>query len=669
MTEKCLYRDCQRGSLQGEQYCIFHAPVDRKGCSVGEFTLSVYQELRHRGGGNFEGCVFPDAIDFDGHLNHPPFVFKDARFHGHVNFARQSFREEVNFDNAVFEDGVSFKSAHFPKDVSFKNTVFSKPKATDAAFNPCIDCTGTTFEGQADFSGARFLNGDAEFREAKFLGIKAVFKKCRFDVPDRISFLASEFNVRKANFDEAYFAARTVDFEGCKFHKGWVSFYKAILSADRVKFNGARFSGEVTSFMECQFLKGRTSFESSVFAGKADFNGSKLGGSRVYFAECQFEGNTVSFDSAELVADRVAFYRCRFSGNVEFYRNSIGKYLRFREISFSERAAFRLSRPTFSGFDRPPPRIVLSHINFNPFSTIFENVHPTGNLTLSTRTVRSCVVFRYCSLKDVYFSNNDMGLFSFFGSVFFEESHLVSNEWLEVKEPILRSFPIRYERRNLILEENLYDALNDEAVSDGERRSLRVYFKLHLLRSRRDVESMYRKLKTSSDRSKDYHAASWFYFNEFEMKRRHLKDCRGLTNGRGRKLAISGRLWLYSSFKLFAGYGDKPVWSLAWFGAFTVLFSVLHLLRGVQVPAKGSIDYDLAWDLPNLQELISDFGYSFLFSLYHIIPVSYLPYQRGEYVPLQLEFSDLALAFCNTVVLLILVVFIGVGLKRHFRRF
>ncbi len=184
-------------------------------------------------------------------------------------------------------------------------------------------------------------------------------------------------------------------------------------------------------------------------------------------------------------------------------------------------------------------------------------------------------------------------------------------------------------------------------------------------------------MKVALDRAKDFSEAGWFYFNEFEMKRQALRknlreDKKWFSRTKERIL----NLLKYDLYFTFAGYGEKPFWSFLWLLMFTFLFAPLHLLSGLQVgkatPINTPINYTFSPNLEGLKSLFSwQFGGNFLtaliYSLYRIIPVSYLPKTTTSMTPIGLD--GLFLSLINTLVMILMLSFIIIGLKRRFRRF
>lgn len=216
-------------------------------------------------------------------------------------------------------------------------------------------------------------------------------------------------------------------------------------------------------------------------------------------------------------------------------------------------------------------------------------------------------------------------------------------QWLTVNDRILF---IPFKRKYIIPEENTLDnpGPNPESFVSYE-----------------DVASLYRRMKTALDRTKDYQQASWFYFNEFEMKRKALEQEIESDPSKIRQILkkLFSKYIFYFSYKVFAGFGEKPLWSFYWLLLGILGFSGLNSLVGLQ---KGIA-------LPDGKIVFRDAGFldSLIFTLYRIIPANYLPFKQAYNIPN--GFWGLFVPFLNTFVLIIFIAFIAIGLKRHFRRF
>jgi len=202
-----------------------------------------------------------------------------------------------------------------------------------------------------------------------------------------------------------------------------------------------------------------------------------------------------------------------------------------------------------------------------------------------------------------------------------------------------------------------------------------LFYELEDLRGYQEIADLYRPMKTSFDRTKDYQQAGWFYFNEFEMKRLAFKSGSRDVKWYG-YLQHKIHSFLYYLYKILAGYGEKPSWSFIWFIVFTLVFTTAHLLSGLQDPSGMSINYDISITSHGIKNLFSsdfikglkeDVQIALVFTLYRVIPTGYLPYQELNFLPSGI--CGWFWSLLNSIVLILMLAFVAIGLKRHFRRF
>lgn len=631
MLVYCKYPGCQeKADSLDEALCVFHAPKSKKGISGDEFNKRIFRKF-DRANHNFEGYIFPTGIRFGG---------------------RGSAVVRANFRGARFE-GKSKKTF----------------RGTD--IEVCADFEGYRFGGEADFTSAKFLGGSAIFYQADFSGGDAIFTDCEFSGGDAIFsnatfsggkavFRKARFRGGDADFGDAEFSGGLADFGYAEFGEGRASFSQAKFSKGEARFRNARFLGENTYFIRAEFTGGNADFARIRFSGhEMDFTEAKFAGGDAIFYEAEFAGRKVTFGSAV------------FADNIDFDRITIESDLHFSNLTLAEKAIFLFRSPRLPLLQVHAPIITFYRIRFNPFATHFEDI--SVNLQTDSSLNFPMLVFRFCRLKDVYFSNNDMSLFSFFRSSFFEDAHFDSIWFSKREERILKIIPIV--RKSIILEDLILNGLRGSGKEHDAELRIRESYEIEWPRHFKEVASLYRRMKTAMDRGKDYQESSWFYFNEYEMKRLGLKE--GLQRRRERlkwwrhygSMSVRGRLYLFNMYKVFAGYGEKPGWSFVWFLVFVLMFSIAHLFNGIKVAAGRGINYDLMLNIPNIKSLISDLAVAAMFTLYRVIPTNYLPFNRQGLSPADSGFWDLLLSFANTVILLLMIIFTGMGLKRHFRRF
>jgi len=610
----------QVNASNGEEYCIFHAPKDKKGISVEEFNKLILEKIKHEDF-SFEGYIFPGDIDFrkveflvDANFDAAQFsgkaIFAHAKFSRGARFYRAQFSGDASFTDAQFSENASFRDAQFSWDANFCKTQFSgKAHFYKTQFSGDASFTQAQFSGDASFTHAQF-SGIAEFREAQFSG--------------------------DASFTHAHFSC-TARFTDAQF-SGIADFGEAQFSWDAI-FCKTQFSGKA-HFYKTQFSDD-ISFTDAQFSGIADFG------------EVQFSG-------------KANFRAAQFSGDAHFAKITLSGELAFTDTKFDENCRFTFSAPRFDLQEDKQCLLIFERIQFNPYLTYFENIDPTNALSKPDDTSIG-FLFRYCQLKDVYFSNCHMSNFSFYKSSF-DEARFISSGWGEKKEKVV--FVIPYIRKNIIFEEVLLDEVKHHTQRKGE--DLKETFKIEDLGSYSDTEILYQRMKAALDRTKSFHEAGWFYFNEFEMKRQALRE--KIKIG-GVLKRIKDRIYLflkYNLYLIFAGYGEKPNWSIWWLIIFTFLFAPLHLLSGLQVGEATTINYTFSPNLEGLKSVFSwqyggDFFTALVYSLYRIIPVSYLPKTPTSMTPIGLD--GLFLSLINTLVMILMLSFIIIGLKRRFRRF
>jgi uncharacterized protein YjbI with pentapeptide repeats len=555
-SKTCAYKDCKRDvnpHYRDSKYCIFHAPLDKKG-SIEAFEQE-WRKQKEKRDFNCRGYVFPIPLDFKG----------------------ETFNEFVDFSHAVFEEEADFSK------VDFKGIWMV------GVGNICASFTKSEFKKHAIFNKAAFSN-ESYFNQARFIG--------------RVDFVSTEF-LNESSFTKAEFF-------------GWADFYEA-------KFNW-------TDFTEVHFSR-KANFTSTQFLQNTFFFDTKING-KVFFDGIKFKKN-IFFDGIIITAPALLYFR-----NPKFEKSDKGN------ISAS--------------------KIIFENVSFIPYRASFENIVLGDEWSKIGLTDKPAVIFRHCQLEDVYFSNNDMSIFSFYKSSF-DKARFISNKYGKDDYNSDRVLLKKYDRENIILEERLLHHLRENIKNNKEEENIREKYSIEGLDDYKEIAGLYRRMKTALDYTKDFEEAGKFYFNEYEMKRRALKDD---LRGKGiLKNAFSKRP-IYYLYKIFAGYGEKPLWSFIWFIFFSFLFAVAHLFNGFEITKDDIINYSFnpsSWNNIFKWQTIWDFIQAWFYSIFYILPRSYIPVARGDVAVSNIW--DILLMFSNSVVLLIMILFIGIGLKRHFRRF
>ncbi len=615
----CEYEGCNEPinpHYPDSKYCIFHAPKEEKGISVEDFNLLIINEKLKKKDYNFRGFVFPGKISFSGREFDKAADFSEATFSGEANFSRATFSEVADFGGAKFSGWALFREA--------------------------------TFSQKADFSEAKFL-WEADFREATF-SKEANFIRARFSIAN---FNGAKFSVR-ADFRIAKFSVAV--FMGAKFSK-WAAFNGATFS-EVANFNRATFY--IAVFMGAKFSK-KASFGEATFSLWADFSGATFSEEADFFratfsTNADFTGATfseVADFSGATFSGEAKFLRATFSGDTRFIKTIISGDMYFTNILVKERTIFRLRDINFelkknSDKKTKPIRIIFDHATFSPFNTHFEGIKLNKKFENPGITEKPVLIFRYCNLKDVYFANNNLSLFSFYKSSF-DQARFVSNKY-EASKIIL------FKRENIIFEELIFPHLDNKMT---KLKKVKDYYYLKDLESWGEIASLYRRMKTALDNTKDFDQSGAFYFNEFEMKK---KNRQAELKKEGKIKAFFGNLFgramLYRLYKIFAGYGEKPLWSFLWLLAFLVIiFPLLNLGAGLQT------------DIPMKDGFLSNYWhYSLPYTFFRLIPQSYIPFKFEAVQPAGNTFAKI-FSVLNTIILYLFAIFTAMGLKRRFHRY
>jgi uncharacterized protein YjbI with pentapeptide repeats len=253
----------------GKEYCVFHAPKDKKGISTEEFNILVFAEINRCVAAetkcDFSGTVFPGDIDFQ-KINEkkllPAIDFFRAQFSGKAAFFEAQFSGESTFYRAQFSGEATFFEAQFSGEATF---------------------FGAQFSGEAHFMGAQF-SGKADFFEAQFSGV-ASFNGAQFS--DEANFFGAQFS-GKAYFFGAQFSGKAY-FSYAKFSK-------------EAQFKGKTFNKQ-TTYINLN-IDNRILFENVVLK-KLSFIDTDL--RKVDFLNCDWpelkDGRRILYDEAVLTKE------------------------------------------------------------------------------------------------------------------------------------------------------------------------------------------------------------------------------------------------------------------------------------------------------------------------------------------------------------------------------
>ncbi len=453
------------------------------------------------------------------------------------------------------EDLIYFNGFYFPPNTDFVERIFQTTVFFfNAVFSGNANFAGAEFSKEANFKDVKFLE-NADFTDAEFLG----------DVDFRISEFSGDADFKHATFSKyADFTItkflRDADFAHATF-SGYASFVMAEFSGEAnftdTTFSeyaglGATFSGNV-NFTISEFL-GDADFTHATFSENADFAISEFSG------EANFTDTTFSGDSN--------FVMAKFLGNADF-----------AHVTFSENADFTISK--FLGETNFTDTTFLGDSNFN-------NAELTGKFVFIPKKSETII------FKDTYFSDNvrikaDMSKCSFANSNI-ERIDMTDSIWIVDSKPKNSYSALIEWFKNKI-------GISDTSIIIWEERQGKLSSNWSKL------ESIYRRLKQSSQKFGDNDTAGKFYYQEMECKRKQLKGI--------------GKFFWYFFYKKLCGYGERP-FNVIWASGLIIFVSSLFFFYwGIELsesvvlnlPAR-LIDYkpifNFQWVTTNFDKVFRD---------------------------------------------------------------
>jgi hypothetical protein len=231
-----------------------------------------------------------------------------------------------------------------------------------------FEAIGTFFEGETDFSLAKFKgricnfyratfeNGDTSFSHAIFKTKHVAFSEVTFAKGDiyfdealfgdcNVLFLNTHFCNGDVNFYNSSFGKGEISFWGANFGTGKVNFYNTDFGEGNILFHSTHFAGNnikmgitfnfqyakfgdgYVEFIDSVFGKGNISFLNAKFGkGTVNFRGVKFGDGDVIFRGTQFGKGNVYFVNAQFGKGKVDFVQAQFGeGNIDFGDAKFGK--------------------------------------------------------------------------------------------------------------------------------------------------------------------------------------------------------------------------------------------------------------------------------------------------------------------------------------------------------
>ena len=444
------------------------------------------------------------------------------------------------------------------------------------------------------------------------------------------------------------------------------------------RFDGAIFQGEV-AFKNCSFLKSHTLSE--------DYGATKV---CLSFKRTIFKRNA-KFKNCTFAAGKVKFAGTEFQENIELNENEIWHGIDFENISLEPKSEFKFQNPEFINPNIPDAskyddaiRIKFSGIKFNEFLTHFSNINISPEkAVLNELDILNVPIFlfRNCRLKDVYFNDCNISLLSFYACPYFDKAHFISCMLKSRRVKFCHILPIYRRTSNVIFEDHFLYYIKKNSFSVEDIKSLENYYEIKGIDNYKEILNIYRRLKTLSDEEKNYRAASRFYINEFDIKRKDYFQSAKIKIRERNRLSNSLKYCTHTLYKMIAGYGERPLQSFSWFMIFTFIFATFHIINGFSITLIKdsreifhSIQYKMDFSLEGINTLFtsefwSDFLYSIGYTLYKILPLNYFKGLNFNFSDLNTNSFSIIISFLNFFLLVTLIVFTGMGLKRQFKRY
>ncbi|MDP4200184.1 MAG: pentapeptide repeat-containing protein [Bacteroidota bacterium] len=639
LDSKCTYpRGCHQtiNKDHSDSLCVFHCTREDKGVTEAQYQALLESRISE-GDLDFRGYVFPWTV----HFGLYPEIANEAK-PTNLNFA-------VFEGNAIF-DGIQFRSVLF--------------NATE--FHGFASFQRTTFEKEIEFNATRFLGG-ATFDDAEFRGKRTTFNRATIR-GDICSFLRTRF-VGTVRFASMQFRLQNrLTFSEATFEND-VVFAVVLIAARSTEFSKANFKKRIT-FSEVNFVLSPPRFSFVQF--EADTNFFLVAFRRgAYFANCRFLGQNVDFNSVS-VRETVQLLNTRFAGKIAFDKTFVLGSLDIGATYFEKDASFSFRRPV--ELKLPDHRLPIQFTRTIRFSeTIFNATvtkflvitwDPMSKLRVSfDQCVMSGVRFIGCSMRAVYFRGTPI-----------QDVNFINSAWGLDPRQFMR---IPFTRKGLLGAEL--------DLNDDQKKNHAVYGPL---------ADQYRQLKVALDHDHDYENAGHAYYNMCEMKRLEAKFVgknqifRRLGGNLTRRKMQGYRMssidfffkelpsWFngkiqsgaYQFYKLLAGYGEKPHWSIMWLLFFVIAISGLNLRLGIieRLDAKHQriIGYNFGTSLPDW----GDFIRAVAFTGEHMNPVKLFGDKESVFVGTS-DVTAILIRFVANTLLYVVLTFSLIGLQRRFKRF
>jgi len=348
------------------------------------------------------------------------------------------------------------------------------------------------------------------------------------------------------------------DIPACRIHEkhDWIVCSNAALSGDLDGLcllhsldKQKDIEGAFTAAVKEKLERKDNDFRGVFFPIKADFRGHEFQEQAdftlaIFSDVADFKGSTF-FKSA-------SFYATTFDQEANFNGVTIpeNQEVHFRGTEFSEKREVIFRGANVFG------RLIFEQINL-PYDKT-KNRSWYGDFIRVNLGPTAILRFRDTSLALVRFEGTDLNRIEFEGVEWYPLG------WREAiyDEILLREKDMEHFSYVMSNTSYLADVLPQGLVLKDVRY---LFYSAYPL-----VEGLYRKLKLNYEICGDHKNAGYFHYGEMEMYRR---------SDRWRPLPLS----FCSIYWALSGYGERPVWALAWLVAFLTVFTGLLAWAGLEI--------------------------------------------------------------------------------------
>jgi uncharacterized protein YjbI with pentapeptide repeats len=643
----------------GMEYCVFHAPKEKKGVSLEDFNKRIFDRINHSISEKqfcdlsrtiFEGDISFSSYDKSNPL--PEISFSRAKFSGMVNFTDTEFSKKANFSRATFEEA-NFNNAKFSGKAYFNSTIFNgganftgtefgaETRFNSAQFEMEAVFLRATFSGKADFSFAEF--GSSDFYVGEFKGGLTVSALCHVIAQDKYSIVLSstpntidwlnELLKTPKLYEQIDKKKQILSLDG-KTKNRIQSLYDASIIISMPLMPDADVLKRLNRCLIEAFYPDETpenqsgkiaNFDNAKFSDDANFNNAKFSGMANFYDDTRFSG-------------MANFIWTRFRFNANFTRTEFSAETRFDSAQFEMEAVF--TRATFSG---------EADFSFAKFS---------GNTNFDSAKFNVGARFYEREKKDKTF----------------KEGAIFSNFYAKEK--------VRFEGINLekvsFLDSDLrnVDFINCELQKQGGRDILYDEVLLFCEKGKgiwqkakrwwsglkqrdnekiKNVEILYRRLKQKYTDEHDWPEVSNWHYGEKEMARKQNTWIRIFFYENFFTLEYWPKFFnkfVYDLYWLSSGYAEKPFRAGMVLGIFIVIASVLAKLTGF-IPSQKLPVYTITGVSEPLAYLLNTLQYVAFYKEPIFRPASLL----GE-----------CAALFTRIVIPIQAALFGLAIRNRFRR-